>query len=175
MRLGRVRLGRVAFTALAIVGVTSTALPAQQANAWSKTGYRWFSDQSTKPCASPVPLGGWTGPCYVRYIYTGTVSALAWDSAYRAGAYDWNYNFPDPLRGNQQDFGYEDYTYNGGLGAASGVTMDAADLGGPNASGGTTLANATWYSGGLFGDGSFTSISKATIKVNRGCPGPRGT
>lgn len=161
MRLGR----RVLLVAVMFV-VGTAVVPTQHANAWSSTGYRWYSGQQGTPCGSALLTGQYQGACYVRYVYTGTVSTLHWDSAFRAGAYDWN-SFPDPYHANSTDFGYEDYTFSGGLGAAgSGVTMDVLDLGPPNAAGRATLGVSTWYGNGAFSNGSFNSISKSTIQIS---------
>jgi len=131
-------LGRVAVAVATVVAILVQAPPSA---AFSLTQYRWARGQDSLACGTnSVPFK----TCYVRFVYTGTVTALKWDGAFRAGAYAWC-KFPDPDHGNANDMCYEDYTQSGGLGSADGVAMDARDFAAPNASGGITLGQATWY------------------------------
>ena len=80
---------------------------------------RWTVDAGTQgsylkpPCGEPNYGGYPATTCYVSFQYSADIRARSWDGAIRGGAYNWC-NQPDPRTtpALNQDFCYEDYTYN---------------------------------------------------------------
>lgn len=133
---------------IALVGAVSVAamtLGGPPAAAWVTTHAAWQTDQSGGYCG----LGAGHVPythvqCNVRFVYTGTVSALGWDGATRGGAGAWCAGLDSDFN-NQIDFCWEDYTNRGGLGTPGGANVDAVDLGGRSPQTGIiSLANTSW-------------------------------